>query len=102
MKNEVEITTDFEVNVSGIPFNNGESYIVGFDTIGDGVRFGLHPYVCLSQEDIEDEVYRVISENDLNPCGGITLEEYIVIAKFVESYKIGYQEYEFTTTKRSV
>ena len=92
---------EIEVNIPDVPFDNGENYMVGYDTIGDGVRFDTHCIVCSTQEELNDEVTRVINEHDLylsNENWFKTLEEVIVILKIMD-FKINYKEYTIIKTK---
>jgi hypothetical protein len=43
--------TQFEIEMS-MPFGNGQLYIVGYDTMGDGVAFDSATYVCYNNEDL--------------------------------------------------
>jgi len=88
--------TEFEVNAS-MPFGKGQIYIVGYDTLGDGVRFDPDVYVCYNNEDLNSEIYRVIETYDLEQ-ESLTLEEQIVIAELKTTPNLNYRE--FTLEKK--
>lgn len=82
---------NFEINCE-MPFGDGQVYIVGFDTMGEGVRF-YNCCVCHNNSDLNDEIYRVISEMELEASKEISLEEQIVIAELKETPPLNYREY---------
>ena len=84
--------TQFEISVE-MPFDKGQLYIVGLDTIGDGVRFDDSTYVCHNQDDLECEIFRIISENDLELSDKISLEEQIIIAEIKDTPCLNYKEF---------
>lgn len=84
---------EIEVSVK-MPFDNGEVYVVGYDTMGDGVRFDDMTYVCRTQDELDSEAYRIFDTYWDGEIDFITHEEFLVIAKLEVNFKVDYREYE--------
>ena len=76
-----------------MPFDKEQLYIVGYDTIGDGIRFDRETYVCYNEDDLNSEIFRVIEMHCLEPTEEISLEEQIVIAELKETPNLNYREF---------
>jgi len=91
-------TIDFEISCK-MPFDKKQCYVVGRDTMGDGVVF-CDPYVCHNQEELESEIYRVISDNDIHESENISLEEQVIIAELKITPSLNYREFEIKKVYR--
>jgi hypothetical protein len=89
---------DFEISFK-MPFGKNQCYIVGHDTMGDGVVF-YDSTVCCNQEELGSEIYRVISENDLHEFEDISLEEQVIIAELKTTPPLNYREFELKKVYR--
>jgi hypothetical protein len=85
----------FEIQTS-MPFDNQQMYIVGYDTLGDGVRFDHNTVICHNNEDLNSEIHRIIEEYDLYESSIIPIEEKIVIAEIKTTPNLNYKQYKLT------
>jgi hypothetical protein len=84
--------THFEINCE-MPFDKGQCYVVGYDTMGKGVRFDSCVFVCHNNDVLLSEIHRVIEKHDLSESDEISLEEQIIIAKLEETPNLNYREF---------